>query len=99
MAMGVLICQKNSDVRLNFRFGGDAYLSSGALPIAIGARLAASFFDRCEDIDNCLGAWSGAEISFAVHANADGARLEIALSNHEHRMNLLLLGALDLSID
>ena len=38
----------------------------------------------------------GADIAFAVHANADGVRFHVALSDYEHGMNFHLLGVLDL---
>ena len=40
-----------------------------------------------------------AEVSLAMDTNADSVRFQVTLADHEHGMDLLLLGALNLSID
>src|SRR5947207_2699549 len=41
----------------------------------------------------------GAEIAFAVNADADGIGFHIAFSNHEHGMDFHLFGALNFAVD
>ena len=55
--------------------------------------------DRREDIGDDLGPWLGAEVAFAVHADADGAGFQVAVADDEHGVDLHLLGALDLAVD
>ena len=46
-----------------------------------------------------LGDGFGAEIPFAVDADADRIDFHVALSDDEHNVHFHLLGALDLAVD
>src|ERR1051326_1460134 len=61
-------------------------------------RSSATVFDRLQDFGNRFGARSGAQIAFAVNTHADGVGVHIAFSNHEHRMDFHLFGALDFAV-
>ena len=41
----------------------------------------------------------GAEIAFAVNADADGVGFHVAFADHEHGVHFHLLGALDFAVD
>ena len=60
---------------------------------------APSLFDRRENIRDNFAARFGAEIAFAVNADADGIGFHIAFSNHEHGMDFHLFGALNFAVD
>jgi hypothetical protein len=57
--------------------------------------LGAAFPDRLQDFCNSLATWLGAEIAFAVDADADGVRFHVAFSNHKHGVDFHLLSPLD----
>ena len=59
----------------------------------------ASLFDGLQNFGECFGARFRPEIPFAVDANADCVGLHVAFSEHEHGVNLLLLGALNFAVD
>ena len=61
--------------------------------------LGTTLFDRRQDVGDDFVARLGAEIALAVNAQADGIRFHVTVSDHEHGVNLHLLGALDLAID
>jgi hypothetical protein len=52
-----------------------------------------------QDLGNGFGARFGAEIAFAVDADADGVGFHVAFSNYEHGVHFHLLGALDFPVD
>ena len=59
----------------------------------------AAVFDRLQEFRDGFGARFGAEIAFAVDADADGVGFHVALSNHEHGVDFHLLGSLDFAVD
>src|SRR5438067_12737978 len=56
-------------------------------------------FDTVQDFSDCLRARLGAEVAFAVDADAHGIGVHVAFSDHKHGMDLHLLGALDFAVD
>lgn len=74
--------------------------STSALALRQGKiSLPAPLLDRREDICNGLDARLGAEVASAVHTHAHRAGLQVALSDHEHRVDFLLFGALNFPVD
>src|SRR5262245_44218287 len=67
--------------------------------MAVGAFLCAPFFNGREDLGDDLAPRLRAEVSLTMNPEADSARFQVTFSDHEHSMDLLLLGALDLSVD
>ena len=59
-----------------------------------GNSTSAALFYRAEDVCNGVSARFGAEIAFAVHADADGVGFHVALSDDKHGVHFHLLGAL-----
>ena len=60
--------------------------------------IAPSFFNRQQDFCDRFGARFGAEISFPVDPDAHCIGFHVAFSNHEHGVDLHLLGALDFAV-
>jgi hypothetical protein len=58
-----------------------------------------SLFDRLQDVGHYLGTRLGAEVAFAVDANTDGVRFQVAVSDDEHGVDFHLLGVRDLGFD
>ena len=56
-------------------------------------------FDTVQDFGDCLRARLGAEIAFAVNADADGVGFHIAFADYEHGVHFHLLSALDFAVD
>ena len=61
--------------------------------------LGSALFDRCENIGDHFGARFCAEVTFAMHANADCVRFHVAFSDDEHRVDFHLFRALDFAVD
>src|SRR5882724_5815903 len=59
----------------------------------------AALFDRPQDFGDGFGARFGAEIAFAVDADANGVGFHVAFSNHKHGVYFHLLGSLDFAVD
>src|SRR6266446_1689542 len=59
----------------------------------------AALFDRPQDFGNGFGARFGAEVAFAMDADADGISFHVAFSDYEHGVHFHLLGALDFAVD
>ena len=68
-------------------------------PVACPAVSSTPLFDRQENVRDRFATRFGAEISFAVNADADGIGFHIAFSNHEHGMDFHLFGALNFAVD
>src|SRR5439155_3316972 len=60
---------------------------------------APSLFDRRENIRDNFAARFGAEIAFAVNADADCTGVHVAFSDNEHSVHFHLLGPLDFPVD
>ena len=54
---------------------------------------------RCENIGDRFAARFGAEIPFAVNADADAIGVQVPASDHEHGADFHLFGALDFAVD
>src|SRR5262249_7488803 len=88
-------------------FGSTATFSSAALlcRFAIGGLgsssswLGVAFANRLQNLGNGFGAGFGAEIAFAVDADADRVGFHVAFADHEHGVHFHLFGSLDLAID
>src|SRR6478672_4582425 len=61
--------------------------------------LRASLPNRLQNLGDRFGARFGAEIAFAVKADAHGVCFHVAFADHEHGMHFHLLGALDFAVD
>src|SRR4030095_4397632 len=80
---------------LAFRFCSFVLSEMAKLP----GLLEKTLFDRPQNIGNCFAPRFGAEIAFAVNTNANGIGFHVALSDHEHGVDLHLFRALDFTID
>src|SRR5205823_5041549 len=68
-------------------------------PVACPAVSSTPLFDRQENVRDRFATRFGAEISFAVNADAHGIGVHVAFSDYEHGVDFHLFGALDFAID
>src|SRR5215471_4459217 len=54
--------------------------------------LGPSFADRCQEVADRLGSRLGTNVALAVKTNTHGVGRQVAWSNHQHGMDLGLLG-------
>ena len=66
---------------------------------AAAAFLFSPFLYRRQDVGDNFASGLCAEVSLAMDPNADSVRLQVTPADHEHGMDLVVLGALDLSVD
>src|ERR1041384_2831855 len=76
-----------------------ALLCCFAISALFSSLLGASFPNRLQDLCDGFGARFGAEIAFAVDADADRVGFHFAICDYEHGVHFHLLGALDFAVD
>ena len=62
-------------------------------------RIRAALFDRLQDVRDHFSSRFRAEIAFAVHAQADRIRFEVAIADDEHGVDFHFLRRRDLGFD
>ena len=61
--------------------------------------LSTTLLNGCKNVRSRLGPRLRAEVAFAMNADAHGVGFHVALSNHEHGVDLHLFSTLDFAVD
>ncbi len=102
--IGAALQNASDELRLDWRprFGVRhccAAFRSLQATFVFSSLLSAPLPNRLQDFGDGFGARFGAEIALPVNADADGVGFHVAFSDHEHRVEFNLLGALDFAVD